>query len=60
MMYTCSYKVIFQFRTVPCMDKRCQKVESFNINLCLTLCIDNIAVDDDAVSLCVSSKLLVK
>jgi hypothetical protein len=40
--------------TVPCTDKRCQKVESFNVKLCLTLCIDNVAVNDDAVSLCVS------
>lgn len=39
---------------VPCMDKRCQRVASFNLDLCLMLCVENVAEDDGKVSLCVS------
>lgn len=48
------------FATVPCMDRRCQQISSFNIDYCLMVCVDNVATKDDTIDICVSwSNLLV-
>jgi hypothetical protein len=39
---------------VPCMDQKCWKAAKFNIELCMKMCLQNVAEDVDAIQLCES------
>ena len=46
--------IIWFLLAVPCMDKRCQKISSFNLDYCLMICVNEVANDSDALNICVS------
>lgn len=39
---------------VPCMDERCHNVTAYDVESCLTMCVDRVATESGMVQLCVS------
>lgn len=60
-MYTLFPRSTYSFMThyvihtvVPCMDERCYNITAYDVEFCLTMCVDRVATESGMVQLCVS------